>query len=778
VTLRRSFFHTPILLCAALSALPLGVAEAQQGDGSGAFLVAHRLREGTSIQLDGRLDDAGWREASPVADFTQQEPVEGARPSRRTEVRVAYDQDHLFIGAMIYDDPTGILAYQKRRDAGLNTDDRFMLILDTFLDGRTGYFFEINAAGLMGDGILGGGGGGGGGGGPGGGGGRGGGGGFGGGGVNKSWDGIWETQVARLEDGWSAEIRIPFRTLNFDPGLDTWGINFQRTIRRTNEEILWRGYRRNQGIFRVINAGRLTGLSDMSQGLGLEARPSAVANWKHVADGEDRTTFPRDVSLDLSYSVTSSLRASLSLNTDFAEVEVDDRRVNLTRFPLRFPERRSFFLEGSGVFSFAERNGVSPYFSRRIGLVEGEQVPIRYGARITGQVGSYELAFVQVNTGRHDYLAEEDDVLVDASVPAENFTIARLRRSFWSQSTLGAIYTRRSTAPWRDGTELLDRHTAGLDLNLQTSTLFGNKNAQFEMFWVWNSNYDPAADLGMGDLTARGVRFDFPNDLWSGHLSYREFGRGYDPQIGFVTRNDFRRVEPQLSWAPRPSSIDWLRQLRFSAQFTYQQNLSTGLDEERQWQFTLLDLDLESGDNMQFNGMHLYEYLDEAFEVSDGMEIQSGTYANWEWRLEGRTASRRKVSADAELARSGFWDGTRTSTQLGLTLRPDPGLSLSWDWERNHVDLPQGSFNASVYRVSGGWDASPWVSLNGNVQYDDVSDLLGLFAKLRWIARPGNDVFLVYTHNWERSYTADILDRRFNTISRGASVKVNYTYRF
>ena len=189
-------------------------------------------------------------------------------------------------------------------------------------------------------------------------------------------------------------------------------------------------------------------------------------------------------------------------------------------------------------------------------------------------------------------------------------------------------------------------------------------------------------------------------------------------------------------------------------------------------------MDFESGDNIQFNSTHLFEYLDEAFEVSDGIEIQPGTFANWEWRLEGRTASRRKVSTNVEFGRSGFWDGTRTSAQLGLTLRPNPGLDLSWDWERNHVDLPQGAFNASVYRMSSGWDASPWVSLTGNVQYDDVSDLVGLFAKLRWIVRPGNDVFLVYSHNWERGYTEDLLDRRYTTLSRGASVKVNYTYRF
>lgn len=754
-------------LVALMPGLPSGV-QAQQGGETGPALVAYRLPDGATIRLDGHLDDAGWQDAQPVSDFTQQEPSEGGTPSRRTEIRVAYDAKYLYVGAMIYDDPTLILAYQRQRDAGLNTDDRFMMILDTFLDGRTGYFFEINAAGLMGDGLLGGGGGGG----------RGGGGGF---GVNKSWDGIWETQVARLDDGWSAEIRIPFQTLNFDPGLDTWGINFQRTIRRSNEEILWRGYRRNQGLTRVINAGRVTGLQGLSQGHGLEVRPSAVANYKYVADSEDPTTFPSDVGLDVNYSITSSLRASLSLNTDFAEVEVDDRRVNLTRFPQRFPEKRSFFLEGSGVFSFAESSGASPYFSRRIGLEEGEQIPLRVAGRVTGQLGAYELGFIQVNTAHQNYLVEDDDqdgAYLPATIPSENFTVARLRRSFWSQSTLGTIYTRRSSAPIGEADAVADRHTAGADLNLKTSTLFGDKNAQFEAFWVWNSNPTPSESQGTSDLTARGLRFDFPNDLWSGHLSYREFGRAYDPEVGFVTRNDFRRVEPQISYAPRPEQTTWLRRMRFSAQFTYQQNLSTGLDEERQWEFTLLNLDMESGDNAQFNSTHLYEYLDEAFEISDGVFIQPGTFANWEWRAEGRTASRRQVSGNAEVGYGGFWDGTRTNTQLGLTVRPTPGVNVSGQWERNHVTLSDGAFNASVYRVESGWDASPWVSLNGNVQYDDVSDLVGLFAKLRWIVKPGNDVFLVYTHNWQQSYSNDILDRRYATLSRGAAIKVNYTYRF
>lgn len=242
-------------------------------------LIAEPLPDGAELDVDGRLDEELWERARPITDFTQQEPVEGAAPSQPTEVRVLFDEDHLYIGAVIYDDPDRVLAYQRQRDARLGTDDRFMWILDTFRDGRTGYFFEINAAGLMGDGILTGGGGG-----------RGPGGG---GGINKAWDGIWEARTAMRPDGWSAEIRIPFRTLNFNPSIDSWGINFQRTIRRRNEEILWRGWRRGEGLFSPIFAGRLEGLENLSQGIGLEAVPSAVASWRNTpANVSEPNTYP------------------------------------------------------------------------------------------------------------------------------------------------------------------------------------------------------------------------------------------------------------------------------------------------------------------------------------------------------------------------------------------------------------------------------------------------------------------------------------------------------
>lgn len=767
---RIAFAGVASLLAAGLQGAMPRASGAQESSVATTVLQAVRLQETDEIGLDGRLDEAVWRRAVPVTDFTQQEPVEGGRPSERTEVRVAFDEDDLYIGAVFYDDPAGVLAYQRQRDASLRTDDRFMWIMDTFLDGRTGYFFEINPAGLMGDGILTGAGGGGG----------GGGGGFGG-GAGKAWDGIWEARTSMRPDGWSAEIRIPFRTLNFNPALSTWGINFQRTIRRRNEEILWRGHRRNEGLFRPVHAGRLAGLQGMSQGLGLEARPSAVASWRQVPEHADPTTFPRDLSLDVNYSLTSSLRASASVNTDFAEVESDQRRVNLTRFPIRFPERRDFFLEGSGVFTFAPRSGPSPFFSRRIGLLSGEQIPIRYGTRLTGQAGRFELGFYQIGTGTHRYLADAadaDGTGAQIVLPRETFTVARAKRALWEESSVGVIYTRRGTAADPAGFAPDARHTAGADFQFATGRFLGDNRFEMEAFLVWNSNPDPDTPRSFGDLSARGFRFNLPNDIWSGHLSYREFGDDYSPAVGFVSRNGFRRVEPRIGWAPRPESIPWIRQFDFAAQFRNLTQLDTGVLEERQWQFDVLGIDFESGDGFDVEAVRTTEFLDSGFEVSDGVEILPGDYTNWEWEVRGRTTGRRRVSMFASAGTGGFWDGRRNRVNARVTVRPNPGISVSADVEHNAVSLPRGDFTADVYELEGQWNLNQWAGVVAQLQYDNDSEIVGLFGRLRWIPKPGNDVFLVYAHNW-RNLGEGLLDRRnLETLSRGASVKVNYTYRF
>lgn len=698
-------------------------------------LAAERMLDDERVVLDGRLDEPVWRRAVPATEFLQQEPIEGGEPSEPTEVRVALGDNALYIGAELWDsDPAGIKGFQRQRDAGLGSDDRFMWILDTFRDGRSAYFFEINPAGLLGDGLL-----------------R-----IGSGNnMSKSWDGIWDVRVRRHERGWTAEIRIPFRTLNFDPRSDTWGINFQRTIRRKNEEIMWSGHRRNQGLFRPINAGLVTGLRGVSQGIGLEAKPY-LAGSRSTTDGVSDTS--GDVGLDLGYSVTPSLRVALSVNTDFAETDVDDRQVNLTRFPLQFPERRQFLLEGSSIYNFAGASGVNPFFSRRIGLVGGEPIPILYAARLGGQAGAWDVGLLQVRTG------------AQGGVPTEDFSVARLKRNFFAQSSIGAIYTRRATDE-AGGLDLPDRHTIGVDLDMSTATFLGNKNLQFEAFYAVHTESVRGDGTTAGDRSARGLRLNFPNDVWQAHVSLREFGDDWNPAVGFAPRRGFRRLQPTVSWNPRPARLAHVRQMQFQVYYEYLTDLDGVLETER-FAVQPFGFRLNSGDNTGIEVASQFELLTRPFEIADGVVLAPGEYRFNDVRFDVNTANQRRVSLRGELQVGEFWSGTRRRTEIGATVRPNGALNLNTSIERQDVSLPEGDFTTTLLRVGANWNPTPYASLSNSLQYDDVSGGMGLNTRLRWIVRPGSDFYFVYAHNWQDQ------DGRFITLSRGATTKINYTHRF
>ena len=337
-------------------------------------LQALRLNAGEQISVDGRLDEPIWQRAVAATDFIQQDPDLGSPATERTEVRIVFSRTTLYIGVTCYDsEPENLRGNTMQRDGSLAADDRFIWSFDPFLDGRTGYAFEVNPSGAMGDSLIsptlstvsgvptG--------------------------GLARAWDGIWYAQVEKSEIGWTVEIEIPFRTLSFDPNAPAWGANFQRTVRRLNEESLWTGWLRNQSVSRMSSAGLLEGISEVTQGIGLEVQPYAIGRYVDATGRDGTSDFEPDGGVDFNYSITPQLKANLTINTDFAETEVDRRRINLTRFPLFFPERRAFFLDGSTFFDFTQEPSsdrqITPFFSRRIGLDANgqpqESVPILVG---------------------------------------------------------------------------------------------------------------------------------------------------------------------------------------------------------------------------------------------------------------------------------------------------------------------------------------------------------------------------------------------------------------
>jgi hypothetical protein len=664
--------------------------------------------------------------------------------TERTEVRVAYDSEYLYIGVILYDsDPSGIKATQRRRDSRLVADERFTWIIDTFDDQRNAYFMEINPNGLRTDGLI-----------------------TTGQGstVNLNWDGIWDARAIIGDFGWSAEIRIPFRTFNFNPDSDRWGINFMRVIRRKSETVLWSGHRRSQGIERPQDAGVLSGLTGISQGLGLEVVPFGIISGseERLFNDTDRSS-TIDGGFDINYSITPSLRASVTVNTDFAEANVDQRQVNLTRFPLMFPEQRDFFLEGSNIYEFAPASRVFPFFSRTIGLQQGRPVPINFGARILGNAGPYNLALLHVNTGSLD------------DIESENYSVARIKRNLGRESTLGVLYTRRSAITSGEvSSDFQGRHTFGADLELGTSSFMGDKNLQFQAFFVFHNSPVANDDLtDIWDRSSRGMRLNFPNQPWSGLVSYREFGNAFDPAVGFTPRNAFRRLNPQISYSPQFTRSDLIREVSWSVWLEHLMDLDFKLLTQ-DLRLTLFNINFMSDDQLSLDATRNFERLDFPFDIKrDGsVIIPADEYVNWYISAEFETASYRMISFELEIEAGGFWSGSRTQYGAEISLRPSTGIELNPEYVRTNVRLDEGNFSTDLFRISANLDFTTSLFITTTIQYDNLSKLLATNNRFRWIITPGSDLFLVYNHNWIED------ESRFRTLQRSGTVKLSYTHRF
>ncbi|MGE0816850.1 MAG: DUF5916 domain-containing protein [Vicinamibacterales bacterium] len=725
-------------LLAALAAAPLaGTAAAQTDDiltSGRRTMTAERLRDDERIVLDGILDEPAWARAQHGGEFIMQDPVLGGTPTERTEVRIVFNREHLYIGATLYDsEPDKLKGNTRKRDEFLSADDRFMWTMDTFLNQQTGYFFEMNPSGLMADALMG----------P--------------GGTNaREWDGIWNARVRQSEIGWVIEIDIPFLTLAFDPNAPAWGINFQRTVRRKNEELLWTGYQRNQGLRRMANAGLLLGLKDLHQGRGMELKPYASGNVSDAPGRVPRQDWKGDggVGVDFTYNFTPSLRGVASVNTDFAETEVDQRLVNLTRFPLFFPERRSFFLDGATFFDFANR----AFFSRRIGLdSQGQPQRIDIGGKVTGQAGAQDVGALYVRT------AEDHDVR------GEDFLVLRTRRRILQQSYVGGLYTGRAT---RGQEALGTRHTVGVDARLATRAFFGNRNLEGSAFWLRATNTD-----GNGTSDSFGTFVNYPNDVWEAGGGFTQVGRRFDPAVGFTARRGFRQYNPFAFYMRRPAT-------RHPTIRRYGWGVATDLftDLDNRWVTRVVNarlgrLELHSGDNVEVNVIPSYERLERDFDISAGITLPAGSdYTFTRYRVSANTANQRLIALRPSVEWGGFLSGTRREVGFDVGIRPRPGVTLNLTNEWNHVDLAEGAFSTRLHRAILDTQFSPFMYLVNNVQYDSVSRGLGWQARFRWIVTPGNDVFLVYTHN----LVDDPLDprTRFTTLDRRGAAKVVYTKRF
>ena len=698
--------------------------------------VATARRATETIRIDGRLDEADWQRAEPIGPLRQREPIENSEPSEQTSVRVLYDDNALYIAVVCDDRSTdGIVSTQLTRDANLDVDDRITIVLDPFFDHRNGFFFQVNPAGARADGQV----------------------------SNNSetlsrdWDGIWNAAARISDDGWVAEIEIPFKTLRFKPGQSVWGLNIERQIKRRQETDRWAAPRQNIWIGNLAEAGRLEGLDGLRQGLGLDVRP-------YVSGGEGNSGGELTGGIDIFQNITPNLNAAITVNTDFAETEADIRQVNLTRFPLFFPEKRTFFLEGAGVFDvagLANTTDIRPFFSRRVGLVEGVTgdnltVPLRLGVKLTGRQSDYNVGVLDVETG-----SQRDPLLPGGVVERQNLIAARVSRNIFQQSWIGGIVTHGN--PTGAGSNTL----LGADARFATSTFRGNKNLSLALYFLGTDDEASATRAGAGGFT-----IDYPNDRWDVALSWKQIGDHFQPALGFVPRAAIRKTDLNVAFQPRPER--WgIRQFFFEFRPTYITNLENRVEN---WRIFIAPFNTrtESGEHLEWNYIPEFEHLDAPFEIATGVVIPAGSYQWTRFRAEANTATKRPWVVDAALWWGGFYAGNRRQVELGLTLKPNTHVALSVRAERNDVSLPQGSFYTQIVTVRADYNFTANVSWANLAQYDNESRIAGLQSRFRWILQPGNDLFLVLNRGWYR--TLD--DQRFEPSFDRGSAKLQYTFRF
>ena len=694
--------------------------------------------------LDGKLDDEVWQQAERITDFHQSRPGDHAEPSEETELYVVYTEDALYVAARMYDsNPELISAPTIRHGQGLPFDDRLVIILDPFNQGRAGYRFETNLNGVRHDSLY---------------------------ETPTSfrldWNTIWETATSIDGKSWVAEVEIPFKSLPFDPRLDTWGFNFGRGIRRRNEEMSWVSLDRT---YNPTIMGEMSGLEGMNQGLGLDIVPSFIGLRQRSFSprSSDSSLQP---SLDAFYRLTPSLNAALTVNTDFSAVEVDNRQVNLTRFNLFFPEKRDFFLNDSDLFQFgdisrmaagnnaaggASRENARPYFSRKLGLAaDGAPVDIEYGGRISGRVGRFNIGTLAIRQGESENIAAAD------------MLVTRISANVLEDSRIGFIYTNG------DPTSNVDNSVMGADFMYVNNDLGAGRRLQSNVFFQQSDT--PGL---VGDDASYGIGIALPaSEGLRTRVGYKVVEDNFNPAMGFVNRTNIEDITADLGYTY--FFENGLIQTAFTGIDLQRVNvIDDGLQSEVV-AFRLLELESNTRDSIRLSYVSNKEVVRAPFRIyrdpSREVVIQPGSYEFDEQEFGISSGGQRKFSGSFSYRTGDFYNGTRKNVNASFTWNQSRYFTatISSDW--NDIVLPQGSFITRLTSANSQIAFSPtlyWISL---IQYDNLSEEIGINTRLQWIPKAGQEAFIVLNHNmqdWDR-------DNSFHSARSDLSMKFRYTFRF
>ena len=733
---------------------------------TGPALLAQQVPGATAVPvtnapvIDGRMDDSVWSTVDPLSGFVQREPTEGLPVSERTEVRIIHDDDALYVGAWMFDtDPTSLVVGTTLRDASLNDSDAFVLVLDTYLDRQNGFVFGTTPAGIEFDGQITNEG-------------RGGGGGGGrqqsgsGGGFNLNWDANWEVATSTDGEGWYAEMRIPFSTLRYgDGGEQVWGLNLERKIRRKNEQSTWAPVPRQFNVYRVSMAGTLSLQAPGKRIATISPYVLGDAFKDYTVPGEDADVGGQ-IGGDAKIGINQSLTLDLTVRTDFAQAEVDDQQVNLTRFSLFFPEKRGFFLENAGTFSVGSRRSAELFFSRRIGLASGNEVPIQAGARMTGKIGGLQVGVLNIQADNLDIFDPQTGTTTPVA-PANNFGVVRVYQELGNRTQIGGIVVSRVNTSNTDDYNM----TYGVDGRLgigQALTLdgwFGLTTTP-----VPTGQPDLRTGLNNGEYGLSGGAGYVTRD-WQISAGYRQIGSEFNPEVGFLNRRAYRHGNGRVLRHVRMPNVSWFREFRPHISWNQFWTLD-GFTESH-----LIHFDnhfaFENGAFFQAPGFNVTrEGLEAPFEIHEGIVIPPGTYDNLDWEFRYNTNRGAPLSLSGGWNWGGFYSGTRFGPNATLQYRYEDRLVTSFRAQYFDVRLAEGSFKTAVLRLNSSYTFSPRVYLQANLQYNDDTENLGTNIRFGWLDAAGTGLFIVYN---DTEHFGEFARTGFNSGPRQRQFVVKYS---
>lgn len=668
------------------------------------------------IVVDGLLDEPGWLQAPPATDFRQETPTEGAPASEKTEVRLLYDDKNLYLAIQAFDsEPSRINARDLVRDSLFTTDDRIEIILDTYHDRRNAFRFAVNPLGTQQDALIT----------------------DEGRDVNLSWDGSWISAGRIDAKGYIVEIAIPLTTLRFTEGIDAWGFNVARVIRRKNEENLWTSWQRSFGLERVSQAGDLTGVEGIRRRRLREIKPYGSGGWRQGAplvgelgfDAGARATGGIEVAR---LGITPSLTAEFTVNPDFGQVEVDNQVINLTRFSVFFPERRDFFLENAGIFGLGDSRANQVFFTRRIGLTgSGEPVAIDYGAKVTGKIGPYNVGLLQIQTRELGHPA------TGFGIPRNHFTVLRVKRDILKRSSIGAMLVNRQGAQFAGGSPY--NRAAGVDIEFKPTDHY-----QLKAFLAGTATPGVRSSFGSGRVDSI-----FENDLFRFIAVYENIGSNFNPEVGFVERTGIHQYFGQAAYKPRPTFIPHVQQMEFETQIEYFTDRAGKLATkqiELSWQ-----TEFKNSSQFFFRPIEdVTDVLTEPFEIRPGIIIPGGRYHFNRPRISFSSNRSKRIVFNVREKWGDFYSGQRYETGGGITWRPNSHLLLDLSETYNRVRLREGNFTTSLFAGRLNYNFSRKLLTSALVQVNSAARLSAVNLRLRYIYRPNSDFFIIYNQSTGR----------------------------